>query len=297
MELRHLRYFVAVAESGGFTRAAQRLYVSQSALSEQIADLEAEIGVQLFDRSRLRASLTAPGTLFLKEARKVLAGADAAVHVARQTASGEMGEIRIGFFTGGVGAGFPRLIQRFRQSHPQVKISLHEMIPALQWKALDEGRIDIALTRRLETPQHKRLQSEVLRKDSLYAVLPKNHPLAPGPVDVRGLAQERFVLCARDTSPSLFDKVIELCSEAGYSPEIVNTANVWSSIVLLVQAGEGISILPANTLQELPKSGLVFCPLKQRTAQIDLVMAWSPERESTVLHHLQMMIRETGGRI
>ena len=104
-------------------------------------------------------------------------------------------------------------------------------------------------------------------------------------------------MCARETSPALFDKMIELCSEAGFSPEIVNTANVWSSIVLLVQAGEGIAILPANTLQELPKTGLVFCPLKQKNASIDLVMAWSPDRESTVLRHLQQLIREAGGKV
>ncbi|WP_263410795.1 LysR family transcriptional regulator [Terriglobus tenax] len=297
MELRHLRYFVAVAESGGFSRAARRLYVSQSALSEQIADLEAELGVQLFDRSRLRAALTAPGELFLKEARKVLGSADQAMKVARDSASGDLGEIRIGFFTGGVGPNFSRLIQRFRQAHPRVRISLHEMIPALQWKALAEGRIDIAFTRRLGVSNDAHLRVEVLRKDPLYAVLPRNHPLAPGPVDVRALANERFVLCVRETSPALFDKVIEMCSEAGFSPEIANTANVWSSIVMLVQAGEGISILPTNTLQELPKSGLAFCPLKQKNAWVELVMAWSPERESTVLHHLQQIIREAGGRV
>lgn len=297
MELRHLRYFVAVADYGGFSRAARRLYVSQSALSEQIADLESELGVQLFDRSRLRAVLTAPGELFLKEARKLLSGADAAIKVARLSASGDLGEIRIGFFTGGVGPNFPRLIQRFRQSHPRVHIALHEMIPALQWKALAEGTIDIAFTRRLEVPYSNFLKSEVLRKDPLYAVLPKNHPLAKGVVDIRTLSHERFVMCARETSPALFDKMIELCSEAGFSPEIVNTANVWSSIVLLVQAGEGIAILAENTLQELPKTGLVFCPLKQKNASIELVMAWSPERESTVLSHLQQLIREAGGKV
>jgi DNA-binding transcriptional LysR family regulator len=289
VELRHLRYFVATAEQGSFSKTARLLYVSQSAISEQIADLEAEIGVKLFRREGRSTELTPAGEVFLDQARAVLAAAKLAVDKAQGAARGEYGTLRIGFFAGGVGPNFTRIIRRFRKQFPGVRLSLVEMRPPQQWHALLEGTIDLAFTRRLEPEYAEQLQWELIRQDPIVAVLPKDHPLAPGPVNLRDLASEPFVLSSRETSPAVFDKVIELCSEAGFSPKIASISTVWSSVVLLVQAGEGISLLPLNH-QQNRTNDLAFCPLSAKNAWVDLIIAWSPKRDSPIMQSFRAQV-------
>ena len=289
MELRHLRYFVAVAQHGTFSQTARAVYVSQSTISEQLADLEQELGVPLFDRRERRVRLTQHGELFLVEARKVLAASDHAMQVARQSLKGEIGNLRIAFFAGGVEAQFPELIRHFRMLHPKIRVTLTELTPAEQTEALLEGTIDVGFTRRLEPSSARHLRSEALHPHRLVAVLPPEHHLRPGAINIRALRKERFVFCARETSPVLFDKVIALCSEAGFSPNIVGIASVWSGVVMLVEAGEGVAILP--DLQQLRSSNLSFCPLTAKDAYVDLVMAWSTLREDTVLKAFLKLVR------
>jgi DNA-binding transcriptional LysR family regulator len=294
MELRHLRYFCAVADGGSFNKASRALYVSQSAISDQVADLEREMGVTLFHRTTRSTLLTAAGEVFLREARAVLAASQHAVEMAQGAARGEIGTLRIGFFAGGIGANFTRTVRRFRRQYPGVRLSLVEMTPTQQWQALVEGRIDLGFTRRLEPQYFEELRSETIRQDELMAVLPKSHPLAlatdgAGPVNLRDLAREQFVLSSRETSPALFDKVIELCSEAGFSPRIASICTVWSSVVLMVQAGEGVSLLPANH-QQARAHDLAFCPLTAKNASIDLVIAWSPKRDSLILQSFRALL-------
>jgi DNA-binding transcriptional LysR family regulator len=281
MELRHLRYFQAVAENHGFSRGARLLHVSQSAVSEQVADLEREVGVKLLTRERQTIRLTQPGEIFLEQARKVLSAADQAIEMARRSSRGEIGTLSLGFFTGGTGTMVPRIVRHFRRRHPGVRVSIMEMVPSLQSEALLNGTLDVGFTRPLDPPFDRHLRSELLYPDPLIAVLPRTHPKAGGPVDLRALAREQFVLVARETSPALFDKIIACCSVAGFSPQIVATAGVWSSAVLLVQAGTGIAILPSN-LQQGGLRDLAFCPLTNRGASIDLVIAWAPERETAI---------------
>ena len=289
MELRHFRYFAAVAEQGSFSKAARTLYVSQSAISEQVGDLEREIGVTLFHRDGRSIVLTAAGEVFLEETRAVLAAARHALEMAQGAQRGEIGTLRIGFFAGGIGGNFIKMVRRFRRQYPGVRLSLVEMTPSQQWQALVEGRIDVGFTRRLEPQFLDQLAWETIRQDEIVAVLPKHHPLAPGPVQVRDLAGERFVLSSRETSPAGFDKVIELCSEAGFSPKIASISSVWSSVVLLVQAGEGISMLPLNH-QQAKTSDLAFCPLTAKNASIDLIIAWSPKRDSAILKSFRTLV-------
>jgi DNA-binding transcriptional LysR family regulator len=289
MELRHLRYFKAVAEQGSFSAAARRIYVSQSSLSEQIADLERELGVPLFDRSGRKLRLTVHGEVFLRESNKVLDISEHAVALARRSFRGEVGTLRIGFFAGGVGAPFAELIRQFRTDRPEVQVSLMEMRPGAQTQALLDGSIDVAFTRRVAEAFARELRSETLRHHRLDAVLPQNHRLAKGPVDIRKLAAERFVLCARETAPAVFDKIIELCSEAGFSPQIAALPVVRSSALMLVQAGEGIAILPE--LHDTIGSGLSACPLKSKDAFVELVMAWSPPRVSPITEAFMALVR------
>lgn len=297
MELRHLRYLVAVAEQGSFSAASRVLNVAQSAISEQLADLEREIGVPLFVRSPRKTTLTKPGELFLKEAYRVLAAANHAVEVAQRAHRGEAGTLRIGFFAGGMGVNFPRLIREFRRLHPGVQLSLVEMTSPQQWPALIDGRIDVGFTRRVEPEFRSELRSELIQQDPIVAILPKNHPAAPGPVDLKDLAHESFVLSSRETSPAVFDKVIELCSEAGFSPRIASISTVWSSVVLMVQAGEGISLLPLNQQQHRTRD-LAFCPLKAKNAFVEFVMVWSPKRDNNLIRSFRQLTKtHTAGEI
>ena len=290
MELRHLRYLVAAAEQGSFSGAARRLNVAQSAISEQLADLEREIGVQLFTRSSRRTGLTPTGELFLKEARRILADSEKAVEIARRAQRGEIGTLNIGFFAGSVGVNFPRLIRGFRKQHPGVRLSLVEMTSTRQWQALVDGEIDVGFTRRVEPEFRTELVSELIHQDPINAIVPKDHPVAPGPVDVRDLAGESFVLSSREASPAVFDKVIELCSEAGFSPRIASISSVWSSVVMMVQAGEGIALLPLNQQQSRTRD-LAFCPLLAKNAFVEFVMAWSPKHDSDLNRSFRTLVK------
>jgi DNA-binding transcriptional LysR family regulator len=281
-----------VAANQGFSRTARALHVSQSAISEQISDLEREIGVTLMVRGHQKTRLTPDGEVFLSEAKKVLAAADNAVETVRRSARGEVGTLTVGFFNGGTGAEVPNVIRSFRRRHPGVRVSVVEMTPSEQSKALANGTMDVGFTRPLDPPFDQVLRSEVLYLDPLIAALPKDHPLARGPVDLRKLAREPFVLVARETSPSLFGKIMALCSEAGFVPQIAATGVVWSSVVLLVQAGEGIAILPTNLQQRGSFRDLAFCPLTNRGASIGLVMAWSPQREGPVQKAFLDLVRD-----
>jgi DNA-binding transcriptional LysR family regulator len=176
--------------------------------------------------------------------------------------------------------------------HPGVRASVVEMIPSEQSKALLNGTIDVGFTRPLEAPFDQLLRSELMYLDPLMAALPKDHPLARGPVDLGKLANERFVLVARETSDSLHVKIMSLCSEAKFSPRVVATGTVWSSVVLLVQAGDGIAILPSNLQQRGSFRDLAFCPLTNHGASIGLMIAWSPQRENTAKQAFLDLVRE-----
>jgi DNA-binding transcriptional LysR family regulator len=298
MELRHLRYFCAVADNEGFSRTARLMHVSQSAISEQIQNLEQEIGVPLLVRAGHRIRLTSHGEVFLAEARKVLAGASSAVELAQRSLRGETGTLKIGFFNGGTGPLFPELMRDFRRRYPGVRLTLAEMVPRLQTKALLDGTLDIGITRPPDAPYDQQLRTCLLYLDPLAAVLPKDHPLAKGAVDLRALAAERFVLVTRETSSALFDKIIEACSRAGFSPDIVNTGSVWSSVVLFVQSGEGISILPRTLEQSLSGTrGLAFCPLTDTSASIEMVAAWSPSNEGPIQTAFLQLLNEARPRM
>src|ERR1700761_1273907 len=204
MELRHLRYFVAVAENEGFGRAAQLLHVAQSAISEQVRDLEAELGAPLFDRQNRSVRLTPEGEVFLADARAILAQAGKAVANVQKSLHGQVGKLRIGFFAGGTGAFFPAIIKSFRLRFPEVQLALVEMAPLMQHQALQAGTIDIGFTRALG-PQATGLRSEHFLTERLYVVLLKTHRLAAKrQIAMKDLAEEEFVLNDRQYSAPVF---------------------------------------------------------------------------------------------
>jgi DNA-binding transcriptional LysR family regulator len=283
MELRHLRYFVAVADQQSFSRAAKRLHISQSAISEQIADLESELGVKLLERGSRKTELTQSGTVLLVHARRLLHEATHAIQEAQRAERGEVGTLRIGFFGGGLGDGFPQLIRSFRELYPRVELALVELSSTEQWAALLDGRIDVAFTR-LPEPQYRReLRYEAVQQDAILAVLPRSHPAArTQKLDLRKLAGERFVLTSRTISPSVYDKVMELCSEAGFSPNVSSISTVWSSVILLVRSGEGVALLPQNQ-QQASATDLAFVPLQSKNAFVEMCVVWPAQRDRPLL--------------
>ena len=292
MELRHLRYFVAVAENGGFARTARLLHVAQSAISEQIHDLETELRVSLFDRKNRRIRLTYHGERFLEDARAVLASADKAIANVQKSLRGEIGTLTIGFFVGGTGTFFPDIIKEFRHRFKDVQVSLVEMAPGLQNRGLQSGAIDIGFTRPLQPAEASILRSEHFQTEPFCAVLLKSHPLAKRrSLFIRELADERFILNDRKYSPVVFDKVITLCAEAGFSPKIGATATVSTGVFALVEAGEGVAILPQGS-RVLSNDELVLVPLADTAAFVDLVIAWSPQYENPVLRSFLELARK-----
>ena len=292
MELRHLRYFVSVAENHGFGRAAQALNVSQSAISEQVADLESELRVALFDRQQRQIKLTVPGEQFLVDARAVIALANRAVANVHRSEHGEIGTLTIGFFVGGTGSYFPRSIRAFRRLYPGIHVSLVESAPAMQQRALLAGTIDIGFTRAVPAAQASLLRSEHMQTEPLYAVLPVSHPLAKKRnISIRELAEDSFVLNDRNHSPVVFDKVITLCAQAEVTPRIGATATVGPGVITLVEAGEGVAILPHGS-RSLGSDAVVFIPLTDSGASVDLVIAWSVQHSNPAVQSFLDLIRK-----
>jgi len=302
MELRHLRYFCAVADCGTFQKAGQQLHVSQSAISEQIADLEREIGGPLLDRSQRRSRLTPPGRLFLAEARKILAASDRAVDLTRRSLKGEVGTLSIGFFLWGTGGFFARIIREYRKLYPEVRLSLYEMHTSVQMDALLEGKIDVGFTRPLEPPFDRLLRAELLYRDPVVVALPIDHPLVaaqherPLAIPIAALARERFVLCERAVTPALFDSILALCSTAGFSPHIVNTSSTWSGVLTLVESAEGVALVPSGA-RHLRNPGVVFAELTPQTTYTGISIAWNPENESPLQRDFLALVMKNKDRI
>ncbi|APC75456.1 MULTISPECIES: LysR family transcriptional regulator [Pseudomonas] len=248
MELRHLRYFIAVAEELHFGRAAERLGISQPPLSQQIQALEEDIGARLFERTNRRVELTDAGRLFLDESRQVLAQVDKAVLLARRAHLGELGELKIGFtssapFTSTI----PSSIHAFRKAYPDVHLDLQEMSSRQVLKALLEESLQVGVIRPLALPDA--VHWVELFREPLVAVLRADHPLAAGSEDglaIAALAEEPFVFFPRSYGTGLYDQVIALTRQAGFSPRIAQEASEAMTIIGLVSAGLGVSILPAS---------------------------------------------------
>jgi len=296
MELRHLRYLAAVAEYGTFREASRRLHVAQSAISEQIADLEHEVGGALIDRGARTTRLTPHGMIFLAEARKTLASADRAVDLARRSLLGEVGSLSIGFFLWGSGGFFPSIIREFRRLHPQVKLTLVEMTTNDQMEAFQSGKIDLGFTRPLESPYDGKFRSELLLNDPIVVAMPRDHPLAPGPVRIEDLDGERFVMSERLNNPTLFDLIVGMCTRAGFSPNLVNSSATWSGVLTLVESGEGVALVPSG-VRYLSTPGLVFAEVVPETAYIGLCVAWDPHNEGPVVKNFLRLVRANKDRI
>ncbi|NGO46875.1 LysR substrate-binding domain-containing protein [Streptomyces ureilyticus] len=273
MELRQLRYFVAVAEELHFSRAAERLRIAQPALSQQIQRLEAGLGVELLVRNRRRVALSPAGAAFLREARETLACADRAALTAQRTAAGELGQLTLGFVGSAMDELLPRALPVLRTRYPNLRLVLREMTSTEQVAALGRGELDLGLLRP-PSPPVPGLRIRLVVREPLVAALPRGHPLADRerltPVDLR---DEPFVLFPRVKGPWLHDMITGYCgSRGGSHPRVVQEAVMMQTITALVAAGTGLALVPASQ-QAITRAGLVFRPLADPPL-VDLAAAW-----------------------
>jgi DNA-binding transcriptional LysR family regulator len=262
MELRHLRYFVAVAEELHFRRAAERLHVAQPAVSEQVRKLEEELGVRLFDRTQRSVSLTDSGNAMLEEARRVLHQADVAQAAARNARDQATTRLRIGYVPDSLPRAVSRAMQQLVTSSPRVQISL-ETGPTLRLIAdVRAQRLDAAVVG-LPAPANG-LRATAMGHQSAVAALPVTHPLAVHTaISLERLAPERLVTLPRETNPAFHNAVVSICRDAGLSPTLteVGEPNVEHAL-LAVASGAGIALLPESAAERYVAPGVRFVPLE-----------------------------------
>ena len=278
MELRHLRYFVAVAEEGHVTRAAERLGIQQPPLSQQIQALERELDAQLFRRKPRGVELTPAGRALYDEARAILARAEEAVAATKRAAQGEAGRVGIGFTSSASFHPFvPRAIRAFREAHPLVALALEESGTTELVEALRSNQIDAAFIRSPfgESPD---LTVRPLFEEPMVAALPSGHRLSGqgalvgNMLPLAALAGETFILYRRPVGPGLHDAIIAACDRAGFSPKIGQEAPRMLSTLSLVAAGLGVTVVPAS-MSRLEAEGVVYRPIDPRaelTAPLNL---------------------------
>ncbi|MFK4082960.1 LysR substrate-binding domain-containing protein [Kribbella sp. NPDC020789] len=296
MELRQLRSFVVVAEELNVGRAAVRLHLTQPSLSRQIAALERDLGVELFARIKKRFVLTAAGETFLAEAQDLLRRSDEAVRSAQRTQRGELGTLRLRFVQSATFEVLPRLLAAFRTAYPDVVLDLATLTTLHQTDALRDGRIDVGLLRPNAPARPAQgagetavvrlapgLSSRVVSSDPVVVALPARHRLARRKrLRLEELADEPFVFYSRPSGPVVHDTLVGFCRAAGFTPRIEQDAADVQTIVSLVAAGLGVSLLIAPTPPTNPDS-VVYRELSDDLPPWQLSVAWSPDNRSPVL--------------
>jgi DNA-binding transcriptional LysR family regulator len=290
MEMRHLRCLVAVAEERHFGRAAARLRLSQPPVSLAIKELEAELGLRLFERSSRRIELTPGGELVLRDARAVLARAESLRHHARGAALGHAGTLAVGFISLAACSFLPDLLRRFSLDYPGVRIALHESTTDQILRDLETGALDVGCI--FASPQlPPALAYATTCLDPLVAALPEAHPLAARrEVPLELLADERFLCFERHFGPTMFDAVVGACMRHGFSPRIF-PARQMPTIVSLVAGGLGVALVPA-CVEVLQRRGVAYRPLRGPRATVETGVAWRADDDApTVRAFLELLPR------
>jgi DNA-binding transcriptional LysR family regulator len=251
LELRHLRYFVAVAEELHFGRAAARLHMAQPPLSQQIRRLEAIVGGPLLARTSRSVALTPAGEAFLERARRILASARESVDAAARIHRGEAGSLDVGFVSSAITLGVPARIQAFRSAYPDVTLQLHEGQTAITVQRLLEGTIDVGVVRDAEP--RPGVEIATLATEGLVAVVPLTHPRARARrITGAALRGDPFVFYPRSAGELAYQRNLQPCFDAGYEPNIVQEGAHWLTLFHLVGAGTGVTIAPASAAETAP---------------------------------------------
>jgi DNA-binding transcriptional LysR family regulator len=270
VELRQLRYFVAVAETLNFGRAAARLHMSQPPLSRQIKAFETELGTALFVRTSRGVRLSAAGNALLADARRLLREADAIAAGAHALGRGEIGSVRLGFISTASYNVLPRVLPDFHRRRPGVRLHLQEATSDAQTAMLREGELDVALL--VPPVSDADCAYRALLREPLVAALPAQRRWARR-VPLATLADEPFVLFPRKAGAGLYDLIVGFCRETGFTPRIEQEAIQMPTIVSLVAAGMGVSLVPAS-LRQMRRTGVVYRPLHEESPLMELGLAW-----------------------
>ncbi len=291
MELRHLRYFIAVASNLNFSKASRRLNVAQPAISQTILDLEDELGVKLLLRTGRGVELTAAGDAFFAEAQGIMHRAEGAKLTAHRASRGEIGCLRIGFLPCAAGPFIPALIKSYRKKFPKVEVQLRDMNTEQQLKAFEDGKIDIGFARPFTKERSKDYCTEVVYEDRLEIVLPAGHALASRSViNLKDLADETFVEYYRRGSPALFSEIHSTCRKAGFTPKAILEFEEMSSVILAVESGLGVSLTLGFARGLLSRESVVR-KIKPASSNIPLCAIWPAGLQEPVLESFLEALR------
>jgi DNA-binding transcriptional LysR family regulator len=268
VELRQLRYFVAIAEEGSFSRAAVRLHVSQPPLSTQIRGLEEELGAPLLVRTNRGVSLTASGQLFYEEVRAILARLESARIRMLQANRGDVGMLSVGFVSIADYGILPPALKSFRSQFPLIEVQLHELTTDAQIRELRAARLDLGFG--LAPVEEPDLEFAMILREALVLAAPADHPAAASDtIDLRSLSKDSFIVPPRDIAPGLYDLTISRCRSAGFAPRIVQNARQMQTVIGLVSCGMGLALVPAS-VRNLKRTGVRYLQLRGRPSFIKL---------------------------
>jgi DNA-binding transcriptional LysR family regulator len=290
MQLRHLRYFQAVAEELSYSRAAERLHIAQPALSRAVQEVEAHLGAPMLERDRRSVRLTPAGRVLLREIAILFERWDEAMRRVRRTAAGEEGELRIGYIGPPTQPFLGRVVGEYRRRYPLVSTHLEERTPERVWEMLAKGRLSVAFTRPVSTPLASGLKTILLRHERLGAVVPLGHPLATREkLSWKQLAGEPLIVLARREGVGLHDAVVTGCRQAGFSPRLAYTPSLIGTVFSYVEAEAGIGIVTDSVITaDLP---LRFIPL-QPAATVPLVLVWSEDEDTPAVQRFRELVSE-----
>lgn len=292
MDLRHLRYFQAVAEELSFSRASRRLRIAQPALSRAVQELEQELGTRLIERDRRTVALSPAGAVLLHEASLLLERFEESLRRVKRTASGEEGELRLGYIGPPTQRFLGRLLHDYRQRYPKVSVHLEERTPERVWEMVAKGRLAVALTRPLPGQGERSLETLLLRKEPLGIVVPANHPLAEKEsITWKMLAQEPLIVLARREGVGLHDEILAACRVAGFTPRIAYSPSLMGTVLSYVEAGAGLGIATDSVGATSISPGLRYLPVTpERT--VPLVLVWNPEDDLPAVKAFRELVNE-----
>lgn len=297
MELRHLRYFQAVAEELNFSRAARRLRIAQPALSRAVKEIEATLGALMFERSRHHVRLTPAGAVLQREASLLLERWEELVGRVRRTAAGEEGELRLGYVGPPTQTFLGRLLREYRRRYPLVSLHLEERTPERVWEMVARGRLSAAITRPVKMHHALGLKTTLLRDERLGVAVPSDHLLAHrSTLSWSVLEGEPLIVLARREGMGLHDAVLAGCRRAGFAPRLAHTPSLIGTVLSYVEAGAGLGVVTESVI---PAPSVVrFIPLKPEVC-VPLVLVWQEDQDTPAVQRFRELLLswKNGGRL
>ncbi|SEG74926.1 LysR substrate-binding domain-containing protein [Paenibacillus sp. UNC499MF] len=291
MDLKKLHYFIAVAEELHFNRAAKKLNMTQPPLSQQIQVLEEELGVKLFERTKRQVRLTPAGAVFLEESRSLVAQLEQSIRKTQLAGQGKTGNLSIAFVDSAVGGTMVEVLKAYREKFPDVQLTLTEMTTTQQLKALHDKKIDVGFLRSAGPSAH--INSRLYANESLLAVLPVTHPLAAQmSLSIHALADEPFIMPPHNKGAAFHELIFGFCGKHGFQPRIVQEAVQMYTIVNLVAAGIGISIVPSS-VSAFRREDVVFRSFSEITPSVPLYASWKSDSDAVLTNFLNILEEKT----